>query len=300
MTDALFTFTDLLRRAFPDWRADGRWKVVRHIDNRPFVPNLLDLFHMDREALEFYQADQSKDVFAKCEGIFSFLGLPGRRALFIGAYFVRDGRLQGDLDPRDAPPALRSFYEYYQAELPDQPRYVYDLSRDARFRSLEMRAVVAWGPGTLAWHQWDLDKPVVELRDANALAPCPAYRDVDVTLAKLRFLAENEDANPSWVERLSAVGGIYLLTDRAHARLYVGQAGGEGGFWGRWRQYATNQSGNIAIDAAVNVGDLQPLTTSLSILEVVPRAAGAKPILDELESRWKRRLCSTAAGYNRN
>jgi hypothetical protein len=39
----------------------------------------------------------------------------------------------------------------------------------------------------------------------------------------------HEEANPSWRDKLSAVGGIYLLTDRAHGRLYVGQAGGEAG-----------------------------------------------------------------------
>jgi hypothetical protein len=69
------------------------------------------------------------------------------------------------------------------------------------------------------------------------------YREIDLTLAKLAFLTCNEEANPSWRDKLSAVGGIYLLTDRASDRLYVGQAGGEAGFWGRWKEYAEQRTG---------------------------------------------------------
>ncbi|XXY54757.1 hypothetical protein WME91_26855 [Sorangium sp. So ce269] len=122
-------------------------------------------------------------------------------------------------------------------------RYYYDLVRDPRFVALEMRVVVDWGPGVLSWHQWALDKPVVELKDPNSLGPCPDYRDIDLSLAKLAFSTRHEEANPSWRDKLLAVGGIYLLTDRARGRLYVGQAGGETGFWGRWRAYADQRTG---------------------------------------------------------
>ena len=88
MSDPLFTFADLLKRVCAALEGVDRWKAVRHLDNRPGVPDLVELFHLDREALEFYQAEQSKDVFGACDGIFSVLGLPGRRALFVGAYRV--------------------------------------------------------------------------------------------------------------------------------------------------------------------------------------------------------------------
>src|SRR5262245_11120999 len=99
MSEPLFTFADLVARVCPALEGIDKWKAVRHLDNRPGVPDLIELFHLDREALEFYQAEQSRDVFGACDGIFSFLGLPGRRALFVGAYQVRGSRTATMPDP---------------------------------------------------------------------------------------------------------------------------------------------------------------------------------------------------------
>jgi hypothetical protein len=191
-------------------------------------------------------------------------------------------------------------YEANRAAAPDASRHVYDLVRDPRFEQLELRAVIDWGAGALAWHQWDLRKAVVELRDPNAFAPCPALGEVHVSLDKLAYLMQHDEANPSWRDKLSAVGGIYLLTDDLNDKLYVGQAGGEHGFWGRWRAYAELRTGNVALDPAFEARELRPERTSLSILEVIPRAPSSKAVLDKLESRWKDRLRSRTAGYNRN
>lgn len=300
MPEPLFTFADLIARVCPAFEGINKWKAVRHLDNRPSVPDLVELFHLDRKALEFYQAEQSKDIFGACDGIFSFLGLPGRRALFVGAYQARGSRTATVLDLSIVPAALRGMYEAAHRHESNTVRYYYDLVRDPRFAALEMRVVVDWGPGALSWHQWALDKSVIELRDPNSLGPCPDYRDIDLSLAKLAFLTRHEEANPSWRDKLSAVGGIYLLTDRARDRLYVGQAGGETGFWGRWRAYAEQRTGNVALDPAFDAGELRPESTTLSILDVVPRSAFAKIVLDRLEVRWKERLCTRAAGYNRN
>lgn len=130
-----------------------KWKAVRHLDNRPGVPDLVELFHLDREALEFYQAEQGKDIFGACDGIFSFLGLPGCRALFVGAYQVRGSRTATVLDPSIVPGALRGMYEVARRDEPDVVRYHYDLIRDPRFAALEMRVVVDWDLGALSWHQ---------------------------------------------------------------------------------------------------------------------------------------------------
>jgi hypothetical protein len=300
MPEPLFTFTDLVARVCPALEGIDKWKAVRHLDNRPEVPDLVELFHLDREALEFYQAEQSKGVFGACDGVFSFLGLPGRRALFVGGYQVRGSRTATMPDPSTVPGALRGMYEARRRDEPDVVRYYYDLVRDPRFAALEMRVVVDWGLGALSWHQWALDKPVVELRDPNSLGPCPDYREINLTLAKLAFLIRHEEANPSWRDKLSAVGGIYLLTDRAHGRLYVGQAGGEAGFWGRWKEYAEQRTGNVVIDPAFDAGELHPESTTLSILDIVPKSASAKVVLDRLEVRWKERLCTRTTGYNRN
>lgn len=299
MTDALLHFGELLQKAAPGFDP-RRWKVVRHLDKRKGAPDLVELLHLERDALEFYQADQGSDVFGGCEGIFSFVGLPGRRALFIGAYVVRGVSFALPPSLERVPLALRPLYEAFPETTGTIQRYFYDLMRDVRFAGLEMRVVVDWGQGALAWHQWNVDKPVVELRDPNALEACPDYGEIDVSLSKLAFLFRHEDANPSWRDKLSAVGGIYLLTDHLNHRIYVGQAGGDGGFWARWRHYSELRTGNVALDPDMAAGVVRPDLTTLSILDVVPRGAAAKTVLDRMEARWKRRLCSRQAGYNRN
>lgn len=298
--DVLFTFDELVRRVAPQVDIAGRrWKVVRHRHNDSRVPDLIELFHLDRDAFNYYQSDQGSDIFGACDGIFSFLGLPGGLGLFVGGYRVKGARPQEHPPLDEVPHALRKAYEGWREESTD-PFVRYQLERDPCFEPLELRAVIDWGKGALAWHQWKLAKPVVELRNPHAMQVCPAYKDIDVSVAKLRYLFRHEEANRSWRERLSAVGGIYLLTDHANARLYVGQAGGGGGFWGRWSAYADQKTGNVAVDPAFASGELRPETTNLSILEVVPRGAMNKARLDELESRWKVRLCSRVTGYNRN
>jgi len=78
------------------------------------------------------------------------------------------------LDPSTVPMARRGMYEAARRDEPDTVRYDYDLVRDPRFAALEMRVVVDWDPGALAWHQWALDKPVVELKDPKMGSRLPA------------------------------------------------------------------------------------------------------------------------------
>jgi hypothetical protein len=200
----------------------------------------------------------------------------------------------------EVPSELHALYGPLLAAEPDKRHLRYKLERDARFDRLAMRVVIDWGAGDRSWHQWDLEKAVHEVRPPGAMEPCPALADIDVSLRKLQHLARNEAANSSWRDRLSALGGIYLLTNQRNGKLYVGQAGGEEGFWGRWKEYAGLKSGNVAVDPALASGELDPDQTSFSVLDEVP-LGGDKAQLDALENRWKRRLCSRGeGGYNKN
>jgi hypothetical protein len=301
LPSTLLNFSDLIAKVAPDFAANSKWKMVRHIDTRPGVPDLEELFRFNRPAVEFYQSIQSSDVFKSCEGIFSFLGLPGSKALFIGAYRVVSSsqiRLEA---VADVPAAFAEVWKTWELEQkPEQQHMRYVLEPDERFRSLELRAVIDWGKGALAWHQWELNKPISELREGHELAPCPDYEEIEVSLAKLGFIYTHENANSSWKDRLSAVGGIYLLTDHRNKKLYVGQANGADGFWGRWRAYSDGKSGNVAVDEAFDSGDLRPDETTMSVLQVIRRGAASKDAMNRMESAWKRRLQSVVAGYNRN
>jgi len=298
----LFTFRDLIRKVAPDFAENARWKVVRHQDSRAEVPDLQELFRFERADFEFYQSIQMTDIFKECEGIFSFLGLPGGKALFVGAYRVVKTEPVRLETIGDVPASLSEVWPRWVSEQrPEQPSYRYVLEDcGARFKALEMRAVIDWGKGALAWHQWGLDKPVVELREGGELHPCPDFEEIEISLSKLDFLYRHEGVNPSWRDRLSAVGGIYLLTDHRNNKLYVGQANGGEGFWGRWRAYVSQKSGNKLVDPAFESGALQPDQTTLSVLRVIRKGAASSAEMNRMESAWKRRLCSIATGYNAN
>lgn len=305
MAAELFTFDDFIARVAPGFNATG-WKMVRHLENSKEAPDFAELVSTDRAALEFYQRFQNTDIFSRCEGFFSFVGLPEQRALFVGAYRLAGPTTHVALEPSDpsVPAAMRDLWGRWCSKTPAMS-FHYALERDPRFEPLEGRAVIDWGQGAIQWHQWETGKPIVELREAGRIAPCPPFPDIDLSLQKIAFLAGHEASNPSWRTRLGSVGGIYLLTDHRNHRLYVGQAGAEGeggGFWARWKQYAAGASGNVLVDAAFRDGTIRPgdPDVTMSVLEVVPLGKANKARLDALENRWKLRLRSRSAKHGLN
>ncbi len=75
------------------------------------------------------------------------------------------------------------------------------------------------------------DLAVVELL-ANRLSigQFPGYKNINLTKGQLDVVVrQNID---SWRSALSSVKGIYLITDTATGKLYVGKADGEDGVWG--------------------------------------------------------------------
>ncbi len=294
------TFIEVVRRLVPGLEGARKWKVVRHQDNRPGAPDLMELLRADRAAFEVYQADQAQDVFGKCEGIFAFVGLPGRRALFAGAWLIKGVKRVPSLGPDDVPVALRPLYEHIAAHERSAESFQYTLQHDVRFEPLEACVEIDWGRSAITWHQWDLAKTVVGLRDAGAHEPCPDYADVELTLGKFADIVKNAQSNPTWQQKLSAVGGIYLLSDRRGNRLYVGQAAGSDGFWGRWQAYAAKNTGNVAVDEAFRLGEIGLEDAWMSILQVVALGPGSRHRVNELESRWKIRLRSKEKGLNLN
>ena len=102
MTAALFSFEDLVHRVCPEFT--GQWKVLRHKDNHPDMPDLFELSFTERgrRVIDIYQSWQGVNMLGKCDGAFSFVGLPNRRALFIGAYTV------GDTEQRPLPPVAEA------------------------------------------------------------------------------------------------------------------------------------------------------------------------------------------------
>jgi len=146
---------------------------------------------------------------------------------------------------------------------------------------------------------------VVELR-AKALSNLVFTGYSDVRLSKAELDRIVRQADPEWVGPLSAVLGIYLITDLATGRLYVGSASaksrqGDTGIWARWKQYS--KDGHGGNDGLRNVlrdkGADYAANFQYSILEVLPPQADEEAVKTR-EGHWKRVLASVAHGYNLN
>lgn len=105
----------------------------------------------------------------------------------------------------------------------------------------------------------------------------------------------------SWRTALSVVKGIYVLTDRDGGKLYVGQANGDEGIWGRWEYYfGSGHGGNVGLKEAFGTGDENRLQNiSFAILEVIDPNAEDSEIYRR-ETHWKQILLSRECGHNRN
>jgi hypothetical protein len=210
-------------------------KFVRHQDSHVDLTELMILGYLDR-----YQRVQSRPVFKNCDFIVSFIGLSQSRARFLGVYRVNGVRFVKDVPaPADYP-------------LPEEPDYFcYDLEKIEGFADLEERIIIDWGKSARAWHQWSQtigDSEVIELLPRGYTRPFPGYLDFILSHDELVRICTNPEANVEWFHKLSAVGGIYLIT--YNEKLYVGSASGEDGILGRWQEYAVNgHGGNVKLEA---------------------------------------------------
>lgn len=275
----------------------GSFRLIRH--REPGL-NLLDMYYANKKALEFYQSLQGRRVL-ECDTVFSFVGLPKSCALFIGAYNVisergKYSRRRALPSPLAAPIEAREWLKTWRKH--DKDCWHYNMRHCETYASLEMRLVIKWSVRSMTLTS--LAQEVTEVRPTGAVEPCPDYEVIDVTLAKLAHIVNFSQSNPSWEQRLSAVGGIYLLTDHKNNRLYVGKTDSIQGFWGRWKAYAASKSGNVLVDSAFDDASLDPSRTTMSILTVIARGSAAEAKIQEAESRWKRRLLSRKTGYNAN
>jgi hypothetical protein len=127
------------------------------------------------------------------------------------------------------------------------------------------KLTVEWGEGYRSWVQLarKKDKTVVEIHRAASEPPFPGFQDFYERLSNLAAVPA------SWRAALSAVAGVYLLTNPNTGKQYVGSAQGEGGFWGRWEQYAASGHGGNRRMQDVPAADYQ-----VSVLEVASSSAG--------------------------
>jgi len=127
----------------------------------------------------------------------------------------------------------------------------------------------------------------------------PGYQDVCVSYSELKLIiGQNLD---TWRGALSNMKGVYLITDTATGKLYVGSATGDDGLWQRWGSYVkTRHGGNRDLKRVLkDKGSKYVEHFQYSLLEVADSRASDEYVL-ERESFWKDVLASRQFGYNAN
>lgn len=264
-----------------------RTKLIRHnLSNKVIAENY------GRGYLELYQSIQDPACFKNCDTVVSFLGAEGTGAVFQGCYRV------GPTSP------------YERAKLPNdfeavdgmENCVIWELTPMGLWGELKDRLVIEWGKGTKNWcHNGTTEKEVLAIKPAASEIDFISYDRVLLSFETLHEIIFNEKAYKEWKDKLSAVAGVYLITDTKTGKHYVGSASGEqGGIWGRWSEYAhTKHGGNKRLVDLVAADDDYCYNFQFSILEVFPLKRDKHEVL-EYEQLYKEKLLSIPFGLNDN
>ena len=264
-----------------------RTKLIRHnLSNKTIAENY------KRGYLELYQSIQDPTCFKNCDTVVSFLGMEGTSAVFQGCYRV------GPTSP------------YERAKLPIdfaatsdmENSVIWELTPIGLWDELKDRLVIEWGKGTKNWcHNGTTEKEVLAIKPAASEIDFISYDRVLLSFETLHEIIFNEKAYKEWKDKLSAVAGVYLITDTKTGKHYVGSASGEqGGIWGRWSEYAhTKHGGNKRLVDLIAADGDYCYNFQFSILEVFPLKRDKHEVL-EYEQLYKEKLLSIPFGLNDN
>ena len=259
---------------FKNLKNNRRVKVLRHKSSSKDIWELYKRNHF-----EGYQNEHGKDIFKNVDYIISFIGERHNAARYVGVWEVLS-KTQMD----------NGKYRYKTKFLPE-------------YNELVERLIVCWGEGTRSWAQWlhkQGNKEISEILPPNYVMEFPGFYDFVLSFSELKRLTNYPDSNREWFRMLSSISGIYLILDTKTGKQYVGSAYGQGGLWGRWKQYSKNPSGgNKLIRELLKQQPQRHLDFQFSILRVLePSSTKDEVILQE--SLLKKKLGSKAFGLNSN
>lgn len=266
----------------------SKTKLIRHNISNPDVAENLARGHLD-----IYQSIQMPNCFGQCDTVISFLGTEGTNGIYKGCY------------------RIVSHSAFDKKELPSDFFIDGHISEDCVFFRMERmdiltemidRLEINWGKSTRSWCQnGTTEKEVISIKPPVSEISFVSYDRVILPFRTLQTIVNNHALYKEWENRLSAVAGIYLITDTQTGKHYVGSASGEqGGIWGRWSEYAkTKHGGNKRLMELITADADYCCNFQFSILEVFPIKRDKHEVL-EYEQLYKRKLGSIQFGLNDN
>jgi hypothetical protein len=254
--------------------------AIRHTDQVDGIP---DVSHASPEAVLEYTRDQDS----------RFRVFPERPPK-LWLVFMEDGTHDGAHRSRFFG-AYANHGESLEERTDTNRRF--NLTPSSELEALQHRLVVGWTTPR-RWHRSGLLAAkfrVLEIADPQVI-PFPGFDSVLLSYNKLQQVVEDPHYS-RWHSALSAVKGIYLVTDSSNGKQYVGKADGNGGIFARWSAYAADGHGSNK--ELVGLAPDQCHHFIFSILRVFePRALQSQ--VDDAERHYKLALRSREFGYNLN
>ena len=278
----MLEFTDLLQKAGFD---PAKVRLLRHQTKAPNGRTPYILWRDNLPAFEDYQSVQTSGNRSGlgAQTWAAFVTPPTGGTLFVGLYAAKlVGEVGADwIDP---------LHEVPGTSLSGHSLDRYETGLTIGLAEYIGRLWIEWGAGARRWIQRpdNQRKAIVELTRTFREDAFPGFTHFITNVSEVQSLPA------TWIAALRSVRGVYLLSSAKTREQYVGSATGEGGFYGRWLNYAADgHGGNIGLKSS------QPSDYQVSILEVSGSAASQDEIL-AIEELWKRKLQSREMGLNRN
>ena len=231
-----------------------------------------------------WQEHQNQENF-KCENILSIIHLENAHWLFAGVFSVLG-----------VAPAKKKWR--------NGPCYQYSTEEIGGLEHLAGRVIVHFDKNFRASYlrgkKYADQLIVASIRDTRmTIGDFPGYKSVLLSYRMLKTIVREN--NPSWRTALSNVDGVYLITDNATGKLYVGSAYGGEGIWQRWNSYAkTGHGENKELRELLREkGAGYTEHFQFSLLEVCDLSASDDYVITR-ETYWKTVLRSREFGLNKN
>lgn len=273
--------------------------VFRH---RPYEPRLNAVFdrlvNERHDLFDCYQschAPKTEAALGRADYAASFIRYTPGTALFVGLYEVAAQR-EITLAECLARPLHRELMELgmsgdFSARNRDTITE-FALPLTDWHREWRGKLLIRWPGLERSWYRW-ADRnifPIEAIALTNLLeGPLPRWQELVLSHAELSLLS------PRLAGALGQWRGVYLITDEADGKQYVGSASGADNLLQRWRDYARSGHGGNKL-----LRKRTPATFRFSILQVTAHDLPTDDVI-AIEQSWKLRLRTAAPhGLNEN
>lgn len=294
----IFDFDSLLGK-YPKRRIKLRFNTNWKDDNKYY--DFVEMYRSKSEYFEPYILNYSEGKRKRNQPNdiqFEFIEVESHRWLFVGAYVIIDPSRKkfknefGDgtfsTAVAERLPEYDKYVEKVLVDWTNKPQQFFYVNNEI-INNVELYAITS--------------KPYFEQEN-----DFPGYDNLCMSYFDLR----KQWNGKAWHDQLSAIYGVYLITDTKTGMLYVGSAYGDEGVYGRWSVYLADgydknevensKYPNVELKKLVESKGIEYIQKNFqyTLLEIFSKNDIGKQRALERENYWKNVTHSRVFGYNKN